>query len=467
MSPTNEQSDGDAESRPHAGGITEHPDDQPASAGSIESLESSSGVREPGTPPVPNEPSSASGATVSQRLSAGAPPAPTTTNALSNDYLSQPLIPGRAPMVSAPTSPAPQSVISPPAEPPASSETQAVERTSPRHTRASNVPTGLEHASGNSPTDAAQFVEAGRSAASGTFAQQAPPHLDDRLAGLEETPTPRRNRWGFGRKVDSLPPNEGTIDSLDVPVTSPLRISVVGMKGGVGKTTLALLMAKSIARHKAVPVLLLDSDTTYGSLMLRTGLAPLACAPDIAQLGDPGNLDVLTGMVSKTEDGVWVLPSGRNPAQSAALNENTYMATVRAVYRHFPITVTDCGACMAGSMMNRVITASHTLVIATAPSIDSVLATYNALEWLSAIGFGDLAKRSVVAISNVDPHRLNIDIVETKARFATLCRSVITIPTDPALSPGSVLDYDQLNDQTTGAARILAATAVDSALSAC
>lgn len=465
MHPTSEHSDGDAQSRPREGEIAEFRHNQPTSGASAGPLQSSHSVRERGTPPVPSEPSTTGSATVSQRLGAGSSTAPVANRALGEDYLSQPLIPGRAPSV--PASPAPRSDAAQFAPPPAPSQTQAVERTSPSQTRAPIDPTGPEHTPAEPPTNAGQFVEAGQSAASGVFARQSPAHLDDRLAGLEEFTVPKRSRWGFGRKTDGFLLNEESLDSLDATVTSPLRISVVGMKGGVGKTTLALLMAKSIARHKGVPVLLLDSDTTYGSLMLRTGLAPLACAPDIAQLGDPGSLDVLTGMVSKTEDGVWVLPSGRNPAQSAALNENTYMATVRAVYRHFPITVTDCGAGMAGSMMNRVITASHTLVIATAPSIDSVLATYNALEWLSSIGFGDLARRSVVAISNVDPHRLTIDIVETKARFGALCRSVITIPTDPALSPGSVLDYDQLDDQTTTAAQILAATAVGSALSAC
>ncbi|PRZ41777.1 MinD-like ATPase involved in chromosome partitioning or flagellar assembly [Antricoccus suffuscus] len=254
-------------------------------------------------------------------------------------------------------------------------------------------------------------------------------------------------------------------NGLELPIHTPRRISVVGMKGGVGKTTMAIMLATAAARARREQVLLLDADTTYGSLMLRMGIAPVASSHDIAQMGDPGSLDVLAGAISRNNDGVWVLPTGRTPAQSAAFGEATYVQAMRAVYRHFPITVSDCGAGMAGTLMQRVISASHSLVIATAPSMDSVLASHNALQWLDSIGYEALARRSIVAIGNVDINNPRIDLAEARQRFAPLCRAVVTIPSDPHLAPGSHLRYDALAAPTVRAAHDLAANVLEAALS--
>ena len=306
-----------------------------------------------------------------------------------------------------------------------------------------------------------RFREAGRG---DTLERPNAPHLDGRLSGLDKPGRPGRGILNRRRTPPGF--ENRTNDGLSWQIHSPRRISVVGMKGGVGKTTLSILTSTAIARATRLPVLLLDSDTTYGSLMLRTGLAPRASADDLARMGDPGDLRVLGSAVSQTKDGVWVIPSGRTPAQSAAFGEAGYVAAVRAVYRHFPVMVTDCGAGLAGPLMHRVISASHSLVIATAPSMDSLLASYNTLEWLESIGYAELARRSIIAISNVDPANPRIDLAETRRRFAALAGDVVVIGSDPHLAPGSVLDYDALSEPTRAAARCLAGSALAAALGA-
>lgn len=346
----------------------------------------------------------------------------------------------------------------------------------PAHRPASSYPPADRPATGTYPADLDErspavsvapgtadtsFREAGRGAA---LDRPEAPHLDERLVGLDRPNRPGRSFLGRRRSADGV--DNPASSGLHQMIHSPRRISVVGMKGGVGKTTLSILTSTAIARAKQAPVLLLDSDTTYGSLMLRTGLAPRASAEDLARMGDPGDLRVLASAVSRTRDGVWVVPSGRTPAQSAAFGENSYVAAVRAVYRHFPVMLTDCGAGLAGPLMHRVISASHSLIIATAPSMDSLLASYNTLEWLGSIGYHELARRSIVAVSNVDPANPRVDLTEVRRRFAELAGAVIVIPSDPHLVPGSVLDYDALSERTRGAAEDLAGTVLAAALAA-
>ena len=178
-------------------------------------------------------------------------------------------------------------------------------------------------------------------------------------------------------------------------------------------------------------------------------------------MGDPGTLDVLRGMIARTNDDVWVVPSGRNPAQSAAFSEQTYVSAVRALYRHFPVSVTDCGTGIAGSLMRRVIEASHALVIATSASVDGVLSAHNALQWLISTGHGELASRSVVVIGNVSPEP-KIDVAETKRGLEQICHAVVCVPADPAIAPGGYLDFDQLQPETKQAGHDLASLALES-----
>lgn len=287
------------------------------------------------------------------------------------------------------------------------------------------------------------------------------PHLDPRVANLTNLPPAKRRWFGRGFKAEPLPRN-ATSDALHRRIETPLRISVVGLKGGVGKTTSAILLARTIARARPEPVLLLDSDTTYGSLLLRLGTPPIASAHDIATMGDPGTLNVLNGVVARTADGVWVVPSGRNPAQSAAFSESTYVSAVRALYRYFPVSVTDCGTGIAGSLMRRVIEASHALVIATSASVDGVLSAHNALQWLISTGHEELAARSLVVMGNV-PEQPKIDIAETKRGLEEICDAVVCVPSDPAVAPGGYIDFDALSPETRAAGHDLASLALDSA----
>ena len=310
-----------------------------------------------------------------------------------------------------------------------------------------------------------QFAEPGRAIHAERNADDlrpVAPHLDPRIARLTEVAPPKRKWFGRGKHHLPEPPPNVPVDALTRAIETPRRISVVGLKGGVGKTTSAILLARTISRARPEPVLLLDGDTTYGSLLLRLGTPPIASAHDIASMGDPGTLDVLRGVIARTDDGVWVLPSGRDPAQSAAFSEQTYVSAVRALYRYFPVSITDCGTGIAGSLMRRVIEASHALVIATSASVDGVLAAHNALQWLISTGHAELANRAIVVIGNL-PQQPVIDIAETRRGLEQICRAVVCVPTDPGVSTGGYIDFDQLQPTTRQAGHDLASLALECA----
>ena len=299
----------------------------------------------------------------------------------------------------------------------------------------------------------------------------AAPHLDPAVAGLTRAPQPVKRRWTTRGETPVEPPPTAAdlaawTASLATPVQSPRRIGVVALKGGVGKTTLSVLLASTLARSRTDPVLLFDADTTFGSLALRTGVPLAASAHELAVAGDPGRFDVLSGALSRSRDGAWVLPSGRDPEQSAALSEQVYVGAMNAVFRHFAVMVTDCGAGLATPLMRRVVSGCHSLVLATSPSVDGLLASHNVLRWLRTSGFAALADRSIVALTNVPAGGGAVDLAEARNRFAGLAGTVLTVPSDPHLATGSQLELDALAPATRAAAVRLAASALGAALAA-
>ncbi|MBA3292815.1 MAG: MinD/ParA family protein [Geodermatophilaceae bacterium] len=288
------------------------------------------------------------------------------------------------------------------------------------------------------------------------------PHLDPwitELAGAERGP--RRGRGGRAKKTD-----EAVAALLASPIPTPRRLAVIGLKGGTGKTTLAVAMGMTYARVRGENVLLFDADTRHGSLPLRTGVLPVASAHDIAVTGDPGRVEILAGSLGRSPDGVWVLPSGRSAAQSAEMDERVYTGAMNAVYRHFPITITDCGAGVATPLMQRVLSGCHCLVLATTANADGVLTTESAVDWLQRTGYGELVKRSIVVLTNVTPKGPGLSLEDARRRFASSCSSVFAIPADRHLALGSTLDLDKLAPPTRAAVTRLAAAALGAALAA-
>ncbi|MBA3279770.1 MAG: AAA family ATPase [Geodermatophilaceae bacterium] len=285
--------------------------------------------------------------------------------------------------------------------------------------------------------------------------------LDDEAP---ETRKPSRRFSLFkGRAAARALLEEQERSRLSIPIQSPRRVAVVGLKGGVGKTTLSVLLAGIYAKSRDEPVLLLDADPTFGSLLLRSGVAPTHSARDLAGRGDPGDLTVLTPYLARSASGAWVLPSGLDPGESARFDEATFVATMDVVHRHFAITVTDCGAGLSGSLMRQLLSGAHTLVFTTSPSVDGITATYAGLRWIAERGFGPLVANSFVAVAAVRRRDVPVDLAAAAKRFDGLCRGLISLPEDPHLRAGARIDQSEVTEQTRLAMLHFAAEVLEAA----
>jgi len=274
----------------------------------------------------------------------------------------------------------------------------------------------------------------------------------------------RQPRFGWFRgKARGREQEAEFAGGLEIPLRSPRRIAVVGLKGGVGKTTLSVLLADLYSRARGEPVLLMDADPTFGSLLLRSGVAPTHSARDLAGRGDPGQFAILAPYLAQSAVGTWVLPSGLDPGESAHFDEGTFVSTMEVVHRHFPVTVIDCGAGLSGGLMSQLLGGAHTLVFATSPSVDGITATYSGLRWIADRGFGALVANSFVAVTAVRRRGTPVDLTAAGRRFEGLCRGLLVVPDDPHLRAGSRIDLDELAQPTRGAITQLAAEVLEAA----
>ncbi|MDQ3734891.1 MAG: MinD/ParA family protein [Actinomycetota bacterium] len=291
-------------------------------------------------------------------------------------------------------------------------------------------------------------------------AQFGPPTAAPEAIGKQ---APQRRPGRFRSKVHISEQESRDRDRLVIPLRSPRRIAVVALKGGVGKTTLSVLLAGIYSQHRREPVLLLDADPTFGSLLLRSGVAPTHSARDLAGRGDPGELDVLLPYLAMSGFGTFVLPSGLDPGESARFDEGTFVATMDVVHRHFPVTVIDCGAGLSGGLMTQLLGGAHTLVFATSPSVDGLTATYAGLRWIAERGFAPLVANSFVVVTAVRHRGGQVDLAAAARRFDGLCRGLLSVPDDPHLRAGARIDQAALADRTRAAMTHLAAEVLEAA----
>ena len=117
-----------------------------------------------------------------------------------------------------------------------------------------------------------------------------------------------------------------------------------GGKGGVGTTSIAVNFSAAILQSPSKPsVVLVDVNQHGGDLPLYLDLQPTHSFRDIAS--DLSRLDqaFLVRVLTKTETGLQVLPSGYDDLSTGRLGPDCVEATLKLLRASFDFVVIDCG----------------------------------------------------------------------------------------------------------------------------
>lgn len=245
------------------------------------------------------------------------------------------------------------------------------------------------------------------------------------------------------------------------PLPGPRKITVVSMKGGVGKTTVSGVLGLTLAEYRGDRAIAIDANPDAGTLADRlVGDGP---GPTIRELiNDLDRITASTELIRYTRlaGRLHVLPSEQDPAMSEQFNKDEYDAVIGLLERFYDVLITDSGTGVVHSAMSGALEHSDQLVIVGAPTVDAASRAAKTLDWLVEHDFHGLVGDAVVALSR-DRESPDVDRTQIRDYFAERCRAVVEIPFDDHLRTGGVIDLGQLSQAALDGALELTAHVAD------
>ena len=137
---------------------------------------------------------------------------------------------------------------------------------------------------------------------------------------------------------------------LDEAIAAPrLRrcptIAVVSPKGGVGKTTLAVLIGSLLAKIRSDRVVAVDTNPDFGSLGWTLTPDHDVFADDMLELLDRPDVTVteLDAHLGRSRDGLMVLPAPFDSARASRLDRSAYKRLIEHLQMTAGVLLLDCG----------------------------------------------------------------------------------------------------------------------------
>jgi pilus assembly protein CpaE len=197
------------------------------------------------------------------------------------------------------------------------------------------------------------------------------------------TPTELREALVEARRADA---SRRVEPAHDPTAPGGSIVTVFGVKGGVGKTTIATNLAVALAAESSTSVALVDLDLPFGDVALMLDIRPerdLLDALDEAVLGD---LERLQGHLVKAPQGVHVLsapllPDGAARVDSARIGR--LLSNLAALYQ-FVVVDTQVGIT---EVTAAALDVSELALLVTTPEVPSLRRTQACLRLLQRLEF--------------------------------------------------------------------------------
>ncbi|MFB7911515.1 MinD/ParA family protein [Kitasatospora sp. NPDC056076] len=245
---------------------------------------------------------------------------------------------------------------------------------------------------------------------------------------------------------------------IRTPLHRSFRIAVIGLKGGVGKTSATLGLGSVLAQTRSDKVVAVDANPDTGTLSRRirrespaTVQDLLAAAPSIT-----GYMDIRR-FTSLTPSGLEVLANDTDPTIADTFGGQDYRRLVDLLARQYPIVLADCGTGLLHDSMSAVLDLADQLVITATTSVDGASGADTTLDWLHANGYQDLARRSITLISGIRAKNRTINTDDLLTHFRQRSRAALLLPFDEHLALGATFDPTRLHPRTRRAYLHLAA----------
>jgi pilus assembly protein CpaE len=224
----------------------------------------------------------------------------------------------------------------------------------------------------------------------------------------------------------------------DQPFTGK-SIAVVGVKGGVGSSTIAHNLAWAIAEHTQINAVLVDLDLTFGTTGLDFNQEPAQTIADALMAPDRVDDAILDRLLTKATERLSLLPAPATVDRTYDFELEAYEIIIQRVRQTVPLTVLDLPHVWTDWMRSTVITADE-IVLVAAPELASLRNAKNLIDFLKAARPNDALPKLVLNMTGV-PKRPEIPVKEFGA--AVGIEPCLVLPFEPQLF-GTALNNGQM-----------------------
>ena len=206
-------------------------------------------------------------------------------------------------------------------------------------------------------------------------------------------------------------------------------VAIYSVKGGSGKTTLAVNLAAAIGMKHRGESVLLDLGLPYNHAALVANLVPTGCLAVADKLGEERFEEAVLSSCLHHPSGAMVLPTALKVEQSELVTPQLVQRALDLLKRTFPYVVVDLGIAITETTLNILERAGRVLLIVTAelPSLKDTAELLDVFENVLKIPAGSVTlvlnhprPRSMVGRSDAERvigRRIDVEIPNDGPRF--------------------------------------------------
>jgi pilus assembly protein CpaE len=188
-------------------------------------------------------------------------------------------------------------------------------------------------------------------------------------------------------------------------------VTVVGQKGGIGKTTTSTNLAAAIARHGSKSVLLIDLDTRFGDVAVMMDVRPDYTVSEVARDPDFLHRDVFRKALLRHESGAWLLPAPQDHRIWLNCSTEQLQAMIRFASGLFDLVILDTPGTF-NDVIGASVEVADRVIVVTSTDLSSLKNTALLLEHLEMKGrIGDAVLVTLIHGHDVEgaPERADVE----------------------------------------------------------
>ncbi len=190
-------------------------------------------------------------------------------------------------------------------------------------------------------------------------------------------------------------------------------INVMGSKGGVGVTTVAVNLAVSLAEEKNIQsVALIDMNLLFGDIPLFLNIEPKYNWSDITKNITRLDTTFLNSILSTDSSGVCVIPSPSYLSKQKLANPDIIERLLNVMMKRFDYIIIDGGQSLDNISL-KILEMSDTVLLVTVLNLSCLTNTHKLLKMFDDLGFS--SERNIKIIANRFSKTSDISIKDAEA----------------------------------------------------